>query len=97
MSRFRVTFEAITPFGAAAVLFPGGRYDPGRTPLIEEGWWHEAQREGEEEGIIQQAQTLLEWAKSGKQPIRNVRVERCQDPIWEVVAVRPAEGEEVKP
>ena len=75
--RFRISFDAITPFGDAVVLFPGGRYRPLPPPLKpREEWWHRTSRETDDaESARSQARKLLEWERSGEQPIRNVQIE----------------------
>lgn len=86
--RYRLTFESIDPHQAAGME---AQYGKGVWPTLSDAsWaalsWHEVSREADAPGdITAQYESLLAWAETREQPIRNVRLLRSAATAWEPV------------
>lgn len=79
---YKITWEGVMPMGAGAPYYIGGKpaFKPDQVP--EEAW-----TAGEKitDDPWDQYNTLKEWAKGGKELIRNVQLFKREDPEWELV------------
>lgn len=86
-TRYRLSWEMVSAIG------PGAQFYFNEEPLlgllpedVPDEFWHTVTNERGDLGDIEdQARTLRKWADEGTQLIRNVRLERANEPEFEEV------------
>ncbi len=82
---YRLSFEAINSHEAEMMELLRGKKV--WSLLSSDEWealsWHQVQREGTMDDLRAQHRTLLDWATTRKQPVRNVLLLRALAPSWE--------------
>lgn len=69
----RVSFEVVSPFAAGGAFYRGDN-PTCRPEDVPDEFWTTTTREADEASIRDQATVLAQWAETGEQLIRNVRM-----------------------